>query len=540
MEHPVLERRIQHDGRGILRARKRSAARDLLGGRRAQLELHDGVQRVLLRDRQPQPDARGGLLQANPAALEQGGPQHPGPDGRQLKPRAVPLEDVQVDGLAAVGGAAPLTVAEGSAPGRVDALAVAAQPLSHFPQPLHLPGFQFARRHRSQVQQQVAVPGDGIDQVADGLLPAVHPPARAIGPLPPHQRHARFPRPPMLEGAHALLRRVEIALQVERRLAAGADGREPVVHQNLRLQAPDHGEQVVHPPVLQQVAAAETVEPDDVNLAVVGEQFANLIVQELGVFGVVALQVIRVIPVALRVVHAEPHPSAVAGVREFLHHVTAEGRAADLVIRVRRAEHREPVVVLGHQHDVLHARVPGDPHPFLRVEPDWVELLVERVVGLDGDLLERHNVARPRTFSRPAQLFAGEATRAPVQEQAKLGLAKPGEPLLAGFRVRRECRRQPGNQQQRRRRVSGPHAISLAVNGSATMVHHDLLLIESARLPDQRDGGRSRVRTADLLLARQGRTHNPQLSTRHNRCARFSVLVVSKSLRHPARAPLAA
>ena len=73
------------------------------------------------------------------------------------------------------------------------------------------------------------------------------------------------------------------------------------------------------------------------------------------------------------------------GVGQFLDHIAFEGRIADLVFGHFAVEHREAVVMLAGEDQILHARVFGELNPFVGVELDRIELLVEIVVNLNGD-----------------------------------------------------------------------------------------------------------------------------------------------------------
>jgi hypothetical protein len=208
----------------------------------------------------------------------------------------------------------------------------------------------------------------------------------------------------------------------------------PVVDDDLRLKRPNHLKQRLRVPVFGR--AAQTVEPHDVDPAVVGEKLSDLAVEEADVLGVVFRAIVRVVPVDRRVVNTPPEPGFVAGVGQLFDHVAAERRfgARDLVVGEPGIEHAEAVVVLGGEHHVSHAGGFGGLGPLAGVELDGIEPLVEIVVDLDGDRALA-SAAPPFAPARPADLGALEAHRPPVHEQAELELPPLGDDLRPGAQV---------------------------------------------------------------------------------------------------------
>jgi hypothetical protein len=118
------------------------------------------------------------------------------------------------------------------------------------------------------------------------------------------------------------------------------------------------------------------------DLAVVREQLAELAVHVVEVAVPLALlraagigaraparEVVGVMPVELRVVEEELDPLLVALVGQHLEDVLLVGRAVhDVVVGDLGVEHREAVVVLAGDRDVLHARRLHEGHPLRGVE----------------------------------------------------------------------------------------------------------------------------------------------------------------------------
>ena len=90
--------------------------------------------------------------------------------------------------------------------------------------------------------------------------------------------------------------------------------------------------------------------------------------------------------------------------------------------------------MLGREDHVFHAGRPGEGHPFLGVEFDRVELLIEVVVDLDRDLALALYAA-PLPAARPADLCSPQADRAPMDEHAEVHVLPLLERGLVGLRL---------------------------------------------------------------------------------------------------------
>src|SRR5205814_555356 len=84
------------------------------------------------------------------------------------------------------------------------------------------------------------------------------------------------------------------------------------VHDDVRLEFLHQVERLANAPEIDEIAGAVTVPPDHVHRAVVGQQLAHLPVHVRDVLAVVADAVIGVMPVARRVIEAEPDDGLVA------------------------------------------------------------------------------------------------------------------------------------------------------------------------------------------------------------------------------------
>ena len=350
-----------------------------------------------------------------------------------MRPVARPAEHVDENRVVLAGADAPLGRPERTAAGAVDAFAVLLHPAADLPQPFDLARLDLAVGHRPDVEHEVAVVARVGHQQIDALLEALQLVVGFPGPLLA-DRHVAFPVDVAVAGEAAglLLGRAEVADGAFRRgHAAVAEGpllAQPVVDDDRRIELAEHGVDV--PPALDRpVVFPLAVEPHHGRMVVL-DDLAKLalhegeVVVEVGVLGRPlvagpARQVVGMIPVDDRVVGAEAEALPPAFVGQFPGHVALERRVHDVVVAQLRGVHREPVVVLGHQRDVLHARFLGQGHVLLGVELDRVELLVEVVVNLD-----RHLPA-----ARPADLGALQAHRPPVDEHAEAGVDPPLHPL---------------------------------------------------------------------------------------------------------------
>ncbi len=219
------------------------------------------------------------------------------------------------------------------------------------------------------------------------------------------------------------------------------------------LQLADHLQQLLALPViaafahprLRTVAARGIgeVEPQDVYLATLGEQLAHLTMEvgdilgliallvQLGALGVVAHRVevvndeLRMVPVDERVVEAD----AEAPGAERLHHrakdVFPVGGVRRLVVGERRIPETEAIMVLGGDHEVLHAGIGRGLRPGVRVVEVGVEVAEVGVVDLIRDLLALLDPLVAR----------GEGIDAPMDEQAKAIPDKPARVTRGGSRL---------------------------------------------------------------------------------------------------------
>ena len=171
------------------------------------------------------------------------------------------------------------------------------------------------------------------------------------------------------------------------------------------------------------------VEPDAADLAVVGQQLAQLPVHVLDVprplalfrppgvaAGAAARKVIGVMPVELRVVEEQLEALLSALLGERLEDIFLVRRSRDdVVVGHPGVEHREAVVMLARDGDVLHARGLRERNPLGRIERHRIELRRQLLVIGDGDSPVVHD---PLTV-------AEHAVDAPVHEQAEARVLEP-------------------------------------------------------------------------------------------------------------------
>ncbi len=110
-----------------------------------------------------------------------------------------------------------------------------------------------------------------------------------------------------------------------------------------------------------------------------------------------------VVPVlSLGIVEAQFDAIFLARRGKFLQRIALErGAGVNIEIIHGRVKHGEAVMVLGRDDDVFHPGVAGNFHPFLGVKFHWIELLDERRVVRDRNLLVEHD-----PFAEVGHLFA--------------------------------------------------------------------------------------------------------------------------------------
>ena len=135
----------------------------------------------------------------------------------------------------------------------------------------------------------------------------------------------------------------------------------------------------------------------------------------------------------LGIVETKAQIAALAGPGELLKHVAVERRGVDDVVGADLGrEEREAVVMFRGDDQVLHAGVLGEPHPGVGVELHRVEPRGELLVFTHGDLCPVHDPFANAGHGPALPLAGGNGVEAPVNEEAELGLMKPGQALRAG------------------------------------------------------------------------------------------------------------
>ena len=269
-------------------------------------------------------------------------------------------------------------------------------------------GVEVAARGRADVHEQVAAARDMVDEHLDAHLRRL--PARLVAVVAPGTREglAAFPD-------------ADVALVVAQRLGrdillGGDEGVgvrivEAVVDDDVGLEAVDEVEEFGGTPVvmaLAVLAGIREVEPEDVDLAVVREEFRDLVAHVLAVLRHVAPRVelvdlllrkvavgvepvddeVGVVPVDEGVVEADVEALGAEGVDDLAEQVAPGGGVGGLVVGVLGVEEAEALVVLRRDDEVLHAGGLGLGGPGLRVEEIGVEEVEVDLVLLVVDVLD--------------------------------------------------------------------------------------------------------------------------------------------------------
>ena len=192
--------------------------------------------------------------------------------------------------------------------------------------------------------------------------------------------------------------------------------------------------QFVHDLLVQRILSGiREVEPQDVDLAVVGQKFRHLIAHVLGILVhvtalaellcilVVAARMMpvnrefRMVPVDQRIIEADLQALGAEGIHVFLHKVAAGGRVGALVIGIGAVKHAEAFVVLGGEHRIFHAGCLGLARPFAGVVQIGIKVLEVLVVMFLGN-----------AFAHLDPLVARRhGVQAPVDEHAESVVAEP-------------------------------------------------------------------------------------------------------------------
>jgi len=164
----------------------------------------------------------------------------------------------------------------------------------------------------------------------------------------------------------------------------------PIVHQDGGLIPTDHRYHFFRPPD-RGVIWSHAIEPEDVYLAVITRQFADLFMSFLHetfvkrrwpVLLLIPLETARMAPVHKRKVETGPHSCRAARVGELTCQVSSERGCDTVEICRRRVEKTETIVVANRKNHVFHARISGQTHPFHSVTRLRVEQLFESRVLL--------------------------------------------------------------------------------------------------------------------------------------------------------------
>ena len=357
------------------------------------------------------------------------------PQPRDEQPLARPLHHVQVEPAGLAGDAAPVEVIrERRGAGPVDGLAVDLEPLPDCLQALDARRRDDPFCRRADIQQVVHALRGAVDQQLDEVVDGL--PVLVIVLVAPGVVDCAGGLPVALQRAGGVLIVAEAAVVADIVADAAAD-------QALRLQRVD---EVAQLGALLSGDDHRRIEPDQADGAVLCEQLPDLWLRLLlkvlrkplrlhllappahaGILFPVSGAARSVPVLGLRVVEAQPDSRLGAGGSQCCHHVLPVGRGINNVVRMRRLEHGKAVVVLGGDHQVLHAGFLGNRHPLLGVELHRGELLSQLLVLGDWDLGVAHDPLAQAGDAFPLPFPRGNGVDAPVDEHPESCLAPPGE-----------------------------------------------------------------------------------------------------------------
>ena len=230
-----------------------------------------------------------------------------------------------------------------------------------------------------------------------------------------------------------------------RRSVVRSDAGEAIVDQAPRLERVDHVHDFLAALsflfILERVTPP--VEEERADGAVVGHQLAQLALHVVEVLHVVCVRVgkavepvgmllgtegvqrrvFRIVPVLDRVIDAELYALAGTLRGQFFQRIAAKRGGLDDVVGAQfRVVHREAFMMLGRDHQVLHARRFSDRDPGPRVEFHGIELGGEFLILGAGDVFVELNPFAARRHG----------VQPPVNEHPESGLLKPAQALGAG------------------------------------------------------------------------------------------------------------
>ena len=217
---------------------------------------------------------------------------------------------------------------------------------------------------------------------------------------------------------------------------AGPGQVEAVVNNDFRLEFADEFDQFFGFPVIATLAVFAgigEVKPDDVNFAVSGQKFRDLIPHILGItlhgaalveffpvrmidIGVTAVNdKVRVMPVQKRVVEADLQAFRSESIHHFPEQIFAAGSVGNFVIGVFAVPHAEAFVMLGGEDNVLHPGVFCSLCPFAGIEEIRIEKFKVNGIIFIQDLFMKTDPFMP----------GGHGIQPPVDEHAEPVSDKP-------------------------------------------------------------------------------------------------------------------
>ncbi len=121
------------------------------------------------------------------------------------------------------------------------------------------------------------------------------------------------------------------------------------------------------------------------------------------------------VPIDEGIIQAHLQPLGSECIQELPDQIPAAGSVGGLKIGILTIEQAEPVMVLGGEHGVAHARLSRSAGPSARIEIHGIEFLPQGFVGFGGHLF---GAAHPFPPSR-------DGVKPPMNEQAKAVVAEP-------------------------------------------------------------------------------------------------------------------
>ena len=137
-------------------------------------------------------------------------------------------------------------------------------------------------------------------------------------------------------------------------------------------------------------------------------------------------QIIRIIPVTCRIIKTNLQTGFVRGLDILLYNIFSIWCVFDCITVVIREEIRKSSMMLGSQHNIFHAGIFCQLHPFVRIIVYRIEFLIQGIVLFVYRVIRTaSDIIRPERLTVPADLYTRYTGHIPVKEHPELRISEP-------------------------------------------------------------------------------------------------------------------